>query len=92
VDDLEQTLQDCHQLLLVIEQGSVNWSGRLRHGTACNERPSRTTLHQPLERETNGNCHYLQEPLNPPDLGKPPQEVVDAEDQARQLPWIQHLI
>ena len=91
MDDLEQTLQDCHQLLLVIEQGSV-WSRRLRHGTACNERPSRTTLHQSLERETNGNCHYLQEPLDPSNLDKPPQEVVDAEDQARQLPWIQHLI
>lgn len=48
--------------------------------------------YQPLEeRETNGNCHYLQEPLDPSNLDKPPQEVVDEEDQERQLPWL-HLM
>lgn len=92
MDDLEQTLQDCHQLLLVIEQGSV-WSRKTRSGAAYNERLSRTTLHQPQARETNGDCHYLQKPPYPSNLGESNKEVVDEEDQERQLPWLQqHLI
>lgn len=49
--------------------------------------------YQPLEeRETNGDCHHIQRPPDPSNLDKPLEEVVDEEDQERQLPWLQHLI
>lgn len=100
MDDLRQTLLDCHKLLKVIEQRSAFINGcvqaihsdALGLGTSHNEPEPALLTSTTSERETNGDCHYLQKSSDPPNLGQPPQEVVDEEDQERQLPWLQHLI
>lgn len=61
-------------------------------GTSHNEPEPALLTSTTSERETNGDCHYLQEPPDPSNLDKPLEEVVDEEDQERQLPWLQHLI